>query len=148
MSKKPLYRTKRNYTGKGRISARHVGKAVRSLTEKDLKTPMPLRISSRGNATIPKAVCKKLGLKPGDQFELVQEANEIILVPANDRPKAYEKIHKRAVEVFEDEDQATLWLNRPQFGLGGAIPVKHMRTAKGAQDIEDLLGRIEYGVLS
>jgi putative toxin-antitoxin system antitoxin component (TIGR02293 family) len=50
-----------------------------------------------------------------------------------------------AVEVFEDKNSATSWLNSPQFGLGGSIPVHHMRTAKGVEDVENLLGRIEYG---
>lgn len=123
-------------------------KAVTSETKKALERPMLLKVSVRGNAVIPQAACKNLGLQPGDQFELIRKANELILVPANDRPRVYKKLNRQAVEVLKNEDNATLWLNRPQIGLGGEIPVKHMRTAKGAQDVEDLIGRIEHGVLT
>jgi len=134
-------RTIKTPAGKGQITVEHVKKP-------DFLKPMVLKVSSRGDAIIPREICKNLDLQPGDQFELIQEANQIILVPANNRPRSYGKIYKLAVKVFQDSDSATLWLNEPQYGLGGAIPVQHMKTAKGAKDVENLLGRIEYGVLA
>ena len=50
-----------------------------------------------------------------------------------------------ATRVLENKDQVTLWLYEPQFGLDGKRPIDHMRTVKGAKDIESLLGRLEYG---
>ncbi len=54
----------------------------------------------------------------------------------------------KAVEVLESEESARQWLTSPQFGLGGAVPLDYARTGVGAREVEDLLGRIEYGVYS
>ena len=40
------------------------------------------------------------------------------------------------------------WLQKPQIGLNNQIPLQLMRTELGSGEVEDLLGRIEYGVLS
>ncbi|TAK90866.1 MAG: DUF2384 domain-containing protein [Verrucomicrobia bacterium] len=39
-------------------------------------------------------------------------------------------------------------MKAPQFGLGGTAPLVYARTETGAQEVENLLGRIEYGVYS
>jgi uncharacterized protein (DUF2384 family) len=39
-------------------------------------------------------------------------------------------------------------LRSPQIGLGGAVPLAYAETELGAREVEDLLGRIEYGVYS
>jgi putative toxin-antitoxin system antitoxin component (TIGR02293 family) len=54
----------------------------------------------------------------------------------------------RAVEVLESEEGARRWLNSPQVGLGGEIPLDYAQTEVGAREVEDLLGRIEFGVYS
>lgn len=50
------------------------------------------------------------------------------------------------MDVFGDQDDARTWLRRPQWGLGGAIPLEYARTDPGAREVEALLDRIEYGV--
>jgi len=47
---------------------------------------------------------------------------------------------------MEDEHLARRWLSSPQRGLGGAVPLDYAETEIGAREVEDLLGRIEYGV--
>ena len=54
----------------------------------------------------------------------------------------------RAAEVFESLSNARLWLQAPQLGVGGAIPLEYAETEVGAREVEDLLGRIEFGVYS
>ena len=54
----------------------------------------------------------------------------------------------KAVEVMESEDNARQWLTSPQVGLGGAVPLEYAETEVGAREVEDLLGRIEFGVYS
>jgi len=53
-----------------------------------------------------------------------------------------------AEQVFEDPGRAHAWLRTPQRGLSYRIPIEVMRTEVGAREVENLLGRIEYGVLS
>jgi putative toxin-antitoxin system antitoxin component (TIGR02293 family) len=55
-------------------------------------------------------------------------------------------LFKKAVEVFEDEDQAREWLKSPQYGLGGAVPLDLAATTFGYREVEKLLTRIEFGV--
>jgi len=71
------------------------------------------------------------------------------LPPAvSDRVVRYARLLGQAFKVFEDLKAAKQWLNAPQFGLGGAVPLDYARTEIGAREVEDLLGRIEYGVYS
>jgi putative toxin-antitoxin system antitoxin component (TIGR02293 family) len=66
----------------------------------------------------------------------------------SDRVLRFARLMGRAVEVMEAEDAARRWLNSPQVGLGGAVPLDYAETEVGAREVEDLLGRIEYGVYS
>ena len=66
----------------------------------------------------------------------------------SDRVLRFARLMGRAVEVLESEENARRWLTSPQFGLGGAVPLEYAETEVGAREVEDLLGRIEYGVYS
>jgi putative toxin-antitoxin system antitoxin component (TIGR02293 family) len=66
----------------------------------------------------------------------------------SDRVVRFARLMGKAVEVFESEENARQWLASPQVGLGGAVPLEYAETELGAREVEDLLGRIEYGVYS
>jgi putative toxin-antitoxin system antitoxin component (TIGR02293 family) len=66
----------------------------------------------------------------------------------SDRVVRFARLMGKAVEVMESEEGARQWLNSPQFGLGGAVPLEYAETEVGAREVENLLGRIEYGVYS
>jgi len=66
----------------------------------------------------------------------------------SDRVVRFAKLLGKAVKVFGDLEDAKQWLNSPQFGLGGAVPLDYATTELGAREVENLLGRIEYGVYS
>lgn len=71
------------------------------------------------------------------------------LPPAvSDRVVRYARLLGQAYKVFEDRETAKQWLKAPQFGLGGAVPLDYARTEIGAREVENLLGRIEFGVYS
>jgi putative toxin-antitoxin system antitoxin component (TIGR02293 family) len=71
------------------------------------------------------------------------------LKPAvSDRVVRFARLLGKAVQVFGDIEDAKQWLNSPQFGLGGAVPLDYAKTEVGAREVENLLGRIEYGVYS
>jgi len=69
-------------------------------------------------------------------------------VSESDRLYRVARIFSQAVDVFEDEESARKWLRSPQIGLGKRIPLELLSTEAGSREVEDLLGRIEYGVLS
>jgi putative toxin-antitoxin system antitoxin component (TIGR02293 family) len=58
------------------------------------------------------------------------------------------KLYEKALEVLEDAELARQWFKMPAKGLGGKTPLQYADTEPGAQEVEDLLGRIEYGVFS
>jgi len=66
----------------------------------------------------------------------------------SDRVLRFARLTGKAVEVFETKENARRWLSSPQAGLGGAVPLDYAETEIGAREVEDLLGRIEYGVYS
>jgi putative toxin-antitoxin system antitoxin component (TIGR02293 family) len=66
----------------------------------------------------------------------------------SDRIVRFARLMGKALEVMESEEGARQWLNSPQFGLGGAVPLEFAETEVGAREVEQLLGRIEYGVYS
>src|SRR5262245_3335407 len=66
----------------------------------------------------------------------------------SDRVVRFARLMGKAVEVMESEEDARQWLTSPQIGLGGAVPLDYAETELGAREVEDLLGRIEYGVYS
>lgn len=60
----------------------------------------------------------------------------------------YQRLLKKAEDVFGDATAAREWLTNKQAGLGNAVPLEFARTEIGAREVENLLGRIEYGVYS
>jgi putative toxin-antitoxin system antitoxin component (TIGR02293 family) len=67
---------------------------------------------------------------------------------AGDRLYRMARLYALARNVTGGEDQARDWLRAPQYGLGGQTPLESMLTEAGAREVEDLLGRIEHGVLA
>ena len=56
------------------------------------------------------------------------------------------RVYDKALEVFESEEAVEGWLKKLARGLGHKIPLEYSDTDLGAQEVVNLLGRIEYGV--
>ena len=66
----------------------------------------------------------------------------------SDRLFRYARLLERATEVLGGVDAARRWLKQSQWGLGDRVPMRFAETEAGAREVEDLLGRIAYGVLA
>jgi putative toxin-antitoxin system antitoxin component (TIGR02293 family) len=66
----------------------------------------------------------------------------------SDKVVRYSRLLQQAEDYFGDIEKARAWLKHPQYGLGGAVPLDYARTEAGAREVENLLGRMEYGVYS
>jgi putative toxin-antitoxin system antitoxin component (TIGR02293 family) len=66
----------------------------------------------------------------------------------SDRLYRIARVAAHAFAVFGAEDKAALWLRRPNRALNGDLPLDLLDTDIGARQIEDVLGRIEHGVVS
>jgi len=65
----------------------------------------------------------------------------------SDRLARVSRLFARALELFEgDTVGARDWLSRPQSALGQRIPIELAATDIGAQEVERLVGRLEYGI--
>lgn len=56
------------------------------------------------------------------------------------------QVNDIAVEVFGSQQKAESWLKKPARGIGSKIPLEYSDTNLGAQEVINLLGRIEHGV--
>ncbi|MEO1340711.1 MAG: antitoxin Xre/MbcA/ParS toxin-binding domain-containing protein [Cyanobacteria bacterium J06635_13] len=56
------------------------------------------------------------------------------------------KVYIKAVEVFEDSENAVQWLKYPSQALGIVTPLSCLDTYSGIELVLDELGRLEYGV--
>ncbi|GAC1421301.1 MAG: DUF2384 domain-containing protein [Candidatus Velthaea sp.] len=71
------------------------------------------------------------------------------LTPAeSDRAVRVARILATAAHLLGDEATAVGWLHDPNRALGGARPLDQLDTEIGAREVEDVLGRIAYGVYS
>ena len=66
----------------------------------------------------------------------------------SDKVIRFSRLLEHATNVFGDIEKARAWLKFPQRGLGGAVPLDYAETEIGAREVDNLLGRIDYGVYS
>jgi putative toxin-antitoxin system antitoxin component (TIGR02293 family) len=66
----------------------------------------------------------------------------------SDKVMRFSQLLEHATRVFGDVEKARGWLKHPQRGLGGAVPLDYAETEIGAREVDNLLGRIDYGVYS
>ncbi len=66
----------------------------------------------------------------------------------SDKVMRFSRLLEHATKVFGHIDKARAWLKHPQYGLGGAVPLDYAETEIGAREVDNLLGRIDYGVYS
>ena len=67
----------------------------------------------------------------------------------SDRLVSMGQIVAKSILLFEgDQDAARAWLHRPARALGGITPLKYSQTYLGAQEVEDLIERLEEGVFA
>lgn len=67
---------------------------------------------------------------------------------SSDRLYRLARIFAIAEHALESAEAAHEWLHHPQVGLGNQVPLDCLQTEVGAREVENLLGRIEYGVFS
>jgi putative toxin-antitoxin system antitoxin component (TIGR02293 family) len=66
----------------------------------------------------------------------------------SDRTVRLAQVYSTAVDTLGSEDKATQWLKTPNRALRGTRPLDQLDTDPGVREVEDLLGRIAYGVYS
>lgn len=66
----------------------------------------------------------------------------------SDRLLRLARIAAEAARILGTEEKAVGWLRDPNIALGGEVPMDLLQTDIGARQVEEILGRIEYGLYS
>jgi putative toxin-antitoxin system antitoxin component (TIGR02293 family) len=74
--------------------------------------------------------------------------HEVLSPDESDRLARVVSILKRAQEVFGNVEKTRDWMNTPLSAFEGETPLQRADTSMGANQVEDVLGRIDYGVYS
>jgi putative toxin-antitoxin system antitoxin component (TIGR02293 family) len=96
-----------------------------------------------GNA----ALSRKLGI-PQRTLTRRRSQGTRLTSAESDRTVRLARVYANAVEMLGDEVKAVEWLRTPNRALGGDRPLDQIDTDLGARTVEDILGRIAYGVYS
>lgn len=76
-------------------------------------------------------------------------ASDSRLTPAeSDRTVRLAQVFATAAETLGSTEQAAEWLKTPNRALRGGAPLDQLDTDPGVREVEDVLGRIAYGVYS
>ncbi len=92
------------------------------------------------------ALAARIGISKATLHRRKQEG--VLTAAESDRVLRFARLIGQAAAVFGGQDAARQWLNAPQRGLAGAVPLDYAETEAGAREVERLLGRIEHGVYS
>jgi putative toxin-antitoxin system antitoxin component (TIGR02293 family) len=98
---------------------------------------------SLGNAVL----SRKLGI-PQRTITRRLSQHARLTAAESDRTARLARVYANAVEMIGDEPRAVQWLLTPNRALGGERPLDWLDTDVGAREVEDVLGRIAYGVYS
>ncbi len=67
----------------------------------------------------------------------------------SDRIYRVARVYRTVLQLFEgDKEAARRWLHEPAKALSGDTPLHHLNTEAGADEVQDLVGRLEHGVIT
>lgn len=72
----------------------------------------------------------------------------VLSVSESDSLARVARLFERASEIFGSAEKARGWMSSPLAALDGETPLQRADTSIGAIQVDDLLGRIDYGVYS
>jgi len=98
---------------------------------------------SLGNAVL----SRKLGIPQRTMTRRLTQQGRLTAAES-DRAARLARVYADAVEMIGDEARAVQWLLTPNRALDGERPLDRLDTDVGAREVEDILGRIAYGVYS
>jgi putative toxin-antitoxin system antitoxin component (TIGR02293 family) len=69
-------------------------------------------------------------------------------VPEGERAVRIMRLFERARQVFGSDENARRWFDSKILALGRKTPLEFAQTEPGAREVENIIGRIEHGVVS
>jgi putative toxin-antitoxin system antitoxin component (TIGR02293 family) len=93
------------------------------------------------------ALSRKLGIPQRTMTRRLNQGS-VLTSAESDRMVRMARVYANAVEMIGDQEKAVEWLLTPNRALGGERPLNQLDTDVGARLVEDILGRIAFGVYS
>jgi putative toxin-antitoxin system antitoxin component (TIGR02293 family) len=75
-----------------------------------------------------------------------RKENQQLTSVESDRLYRVARVFAFSVDTLGDVEKARTWMKSPNRGLGGEIPLTLLDTDIGAQQVEDVLQRLNYGI--
>jgi putative toxin-antitoxin system antitoxin component (TIGR02293 family) len=129
-----------------------LGRSVKNLTDlaelvrEGLPASSVLALAQKldlGNA----ALSRKLGIPQRTMTRRLSQHSRLSAAES-DRTVRLARVYATAVEMIGNQEKAVEWLRTPNRALAGERPLDQLDTDLGAREVEDVLGRIAYGVYS
>jgi putative toxin-antitoxin system antitoxin component (TIGR02293 family) len=129
-----------------------LGRNIKSLTDlaelvrEGLPASSVLALAQKldlGNA----ALSRKLGIPQRTMTRRLSQHSRLSAAES-DRTVRLARVYATAVEMIGNQEKAVEWLRTPNRALAGERPLDQLDTDLGAREVEDVLGRIAYGVYS
>ena len=93
------------------------------------------------------AVAKLLGISERTLTRRTT-SNKRLTAAESDRIVRFARVLALAKETLGNMEKASRWLQTPNRALEGDIPIERLDTDIGVRSVEQVLGRIEYGLYS
>lgn len=77
-----------------------------------------------------------------------RQLGQMLTLPESDRVQRLERIVDMADRIFANPEKARRWLRKPNRAMNHAVPLQLLASESGAAAVEEILGRIEYGMFS
>lgn len=92
-------------------------------------------------------LAKSVGISPRTLSRRKKEKK--LSAGESDRLVTVSRLLSLSVELFEGEkEKAFKWFRNPNRALGNYSPLEMAATEAGSREVENLIGRLEYGVFS
>jgi putative toxin-antitoxin system antitoxin component (TIGR02293 family) len=92
-------------------------------------------------------ISEKIGIPRRTLTRRLQQHSRLTAAES-DRAVRMAQVYSTAAETLGDEQKAAAWLKTPNRALRGGRPLDQLDTDPGVREVEDVLGRIAYGVYS
>ena len=69
-------------------------------------------------------------------------------VPEGERAVRIMRLFERARQVFGTDENTRRWFDSKILALGRKTPLEFAQTEPGAREVENIIGRIEHGIVS
>ena len=92
-------------------------------------------------------ISEKIGIPKRTLTRRLQQHSRLTAAES-DRAVRLAQVYATAAETLGNGEKAAAWLKTPNRALRGGRPLDQLDTDPGVREVEDVLGRIAYGVYS